>query len=323
MQLESAILDGLGEVATEIADDYEHWREPFNQTGGITTPITNQIDGVREKGLFLTLTSSLNRQRDAERLFEKFERLYYDEHWIFEPETLIEERDFEELVDLFEREGTRYGQGDAEVWYEIALTLYEEYDSDVLNLLEECDYNMQKLEERVRTKSGDTRFFKHGKRFPVLKGDKIRPLWLRLISRQVHRLENRDGSDVSVDTHLIQITNHLLGTEYTNDEADKARVREFWRDVCDGTDVQPVDIDGPLWYINRNWSEWGRAYVTRLLRDVGLELQNSGIETTPEKSVPDRSEFESEDAWIDAVADVLQTSPRIVYEIREQAKHGE
>lgn len=320
MKLDEATLESLGKSATSIVEDYDNRRPPFESVVGITTPITDKIEGKCEKALFLTLTSALNRRRDAEQLYTKFERLYYDEHWIFEPETLIEDREFQDLADLFEDEGTRFGRRDAEYWYEIARTLYEEYNSNPVALLEACDHNAERLEMHVRSATGDTRFFEHGKKFPGLRGDKIRPLWLRLLSNQVQPLGAKGGSDVSVDTHVLQITNRTLGTEFTNSTADKEEVRQIWRKICANEPIDPVDIDGPLWYINRDWSDWGRAYVSKVFEDAGLELQADGVEATPERRVPHRSEYESKEAWINAVAEAVEIAPRTVRGIIEQSK---
>jgi len=252
----------LGEAMTEIAEDYDQWRPPFSDQGGITGPIVRNIDGKRNKALFLTLTTALNRQRDAKSLYTKFGRLWDEEHWIFEPETLIEERSFEELSALFEEEGVRFGKSDAEVWYEISRTLYEDYDSDPMVLFEQCDLDMERIGTHVRNASGDTEFYDHGRKFPVLRGEKIRPLWLRLIDGYVHSLSSPESAEISVDTHIIQITNRLFDNEYTNDLSDKAEIRELWRAICEEQPVDPIDIDGALWYINRGWDDWGREYLS-------------------------------------------------------------
>ncbi len=305
-------INRLGEVAVNIDDDYRNRRSPFKEVFGVTTPITDQLESRRDKALFLTLTTSLNRQRDAERLYSKFERLWYDEHWIFDPETLIEDHTFDELAALFKEEGTRYGTKDAEVWYEISRTLYREFDSDPMNLFEQFDYNRQQISEYVVKASGDTRFFKHGRLFPALRGDKIRPVWLRLISRQVHPLGQMDGADVAVDTHIREITNKILGRTYTDSAADKQNIREFWRRVCEPHDIMPIEIDGPLWYIHRDWDTWGRRYLQRKLREKGLELGEVKSTDVSEPLIPERTRYETIDEWIDAVSTQTKTDKTIL-----------
>jgi hypothetical protein len=252
----------LGAVMTEVADDYEHWRPPFSDQAGVTGPIVREIQGKPNKALFLTLSTALNRQRDAEGLYSKFGRLWETERWIFEPGRLIEDRTFEELAGLFEKEGVRFGETDAEVWYEISRTLYKDYNSDPMRLFERFDFNMERISDHVKNASGDTRFYDHGKKFPVLRGEKIRPLWLRLIDGYVHPLESQAGEEISVDTHIIQITNKLFDKEYSDGLSDKEEIRDLWRSVCEDESVNPIDIDGALWYINRGWDDWGREYLS-------------------------------------------------------------
>lgn len=309
----------LGEAATRIVEDFENDRGPFAEPG-ITVRITDQIDGQRETALYLTFTTALNRQRDAERLYEKFERLWYDEHWIFEPDSLIEEHDYQESADLFVREGTRFGEQDAQVWYEIARTLYEEFDSDPMNLFAFCDNDMQQLEEYVRTASGDTRFFDHGKRFPALRGAKIRPLWLRLISNQVCELKRPGGSEVSVDTHIVQITNKICGTDLSGEpERHKIRIRQFWREVCEPVSIDPIEIDAALWYIDRAWDDWGESYLKQQLHEVGLELGDVEIKGEELPSIPNRVDYDSDEEWVNAVSTEIGADSLIIQEIINQA----
>jgi hypothetical protein len=256
-----------GEGLTEVAADYDRWKGPFKKQGGVAGPIVADIEGKRNTALFLTLTTALNRQRDAEALYTKFGRLWEEEPWIFQPDSVIEQHSFQDLANLFEEEGVRFGETDAKVWYDISRTLYEDYNSNPMVLFEQFEYDIDRIGTHVKKASGKTRFHDHGKRFPVLRGEKIRPLWLRLISRYVHPLTNQEVAEISVDTHIIQITNKLFDTEYTTDPGDKETIRKLWRDICEGHPIDPIDIDGPLWFIDRSWDEWGKEYLLGKLSD--------------------------------------------------------
>jgi len=316
-------INRLGKVAVNILDDYDHDRGPFNEPG-IIGSITKHMDSPTERALFLTFTTSLNRRRDAERLYRKFERLWDTERWIFDPETLVTAHDYEELVTLFEREGTRFPESDAQVWYEIARTLYESHGSDPVDILETHDYDMQAISEYVRTASGETRFFEHGRKFPALRGAKIRPLWLRLLSNHVHELTRRTGSEIAVDTHIIQITNKICGTNFSeNSEHDKERIRRFWRDVCEPAGINPIDIDAPLWYINRGWNSWGEQYLQAKLSDEGLTLGGVDVEPTNAVDIPSRGAYNDRSKWITAVAQTIDTEPKYVREIIDQVEEYE
>lgn len=275
MMLDTTVRDRLGTALADVVDDYEEWRPPFSDNAGITTPITDRFDTDREAALFLTLTTALNRQRDAERLYSRFERLWYEEPWIFDPETLVGEDRFEDLRALFEAEGVRFHRKDAEAWYEVSRTLYYYYDGDPMTLFRAHDYEMPAIAEQVVEASGDTRFY--GDNFPILRGEKIRPMWLRLVDNQVHSLSGIGGSDIPVDTHVASFTGRLLGVDLTTAEADKQRARRFWRRVCENRAVRPIDVDGPIWYLDRDWDEWGRRYFEGALHDAGLDLAPDGL----------------------------------------------
>lgn len=270
--------DILGVLAESIVEDYEYNRQPFNEENWITRQITRNISEERDKAIFLTLTTVLNRQRDAEALYQKCQRLWYDEHWIFEPNTLVKHRDFEELYSLFKSEGMRYGESDAQAWYEINRTLHQYYDSDPTQILELFNHNWEKVENHIEYATGDPRFFKHNKRFPILRGDKIRPLWLRLINNQVVPLEHTGSTSIPVDTHIRQITERLCGTSLSTSEKDKEKIRGFWQKVCSSSKVTADEIDGPLWYINRGWDEWGESYFQSLLEENDAKLGEFEIE---------------------------------------------
>jgi len=113
-----------------------------------------------------------------------------------------------------------------------------------MNLFAAFEFDMQRIERHVKTRR-DKRVFRSRQKFPALRGDKIRPMWLRLINNQVHPLGQKGGSDVSVDTHLIQITNKILDTGYTSSEGDKEQIRHYWRNICCVHPIQPIEIDGP------------------------------------------------------------------------------
>ncbi|QLD86746.1 hypothetical protein HWV23_13750 [Natronomonas halophila] len=255
----------LGKAMIGIVEDYEQWRAPFKEHGGITMPITQEMETDRNKSLFLTLTTALNRQRDAEMLYSKFERLWYDEHRIFEPDFLVGEDRYDELERLFVKEGVRFGKKDAQAWYEVARTLFRDHESNPMYLFRSFEFDRERIAQHVINASGDTRFYSYS--YPVLRGDKVRPMWLRLINNQVHPLGKMGGADISVDSHIISFTNRLLKTEYTRAGEDKEEIRRFWRDVCEGHPITPVDIDGPIWYIDRGWEDWGKRYFERKIQE--------------------------------------------------------
>lgn len=282
-------IDRLGKVAVSIVADFEQGRSPFGGGPEAATRAVDGIDDVREVALFFTLAATLTRGRDPVLVWPKARRLREEEPWLFEPTTLVTERDYDDLRSVFEREDVGFGRRDAKAWYEIADTLHREYDADPTNLLEAFGYDLHRLDEYVTDAAGETRFFDHGRKFPVLRGETIRPLWLRLMGTHVHPLGRAtDGADpaLAVDAHLLRLTNGLLGRAYEDSDIDRERVRRVWARACAPYPVEPVEIDGPLWYVDRHWDEWGRAYLQSKLYAAGLELREGTESGRDERSVP-------------------------------------
>lgn len=81
-------------------------------------------------------------------------------------------------------------------------------------------------------------------------------MWTRFIHEEIHPLTNIKEIAMPVDSHIRAITNNLLGTDYSN-----AEVRDFWRDFCVEHNLIPVEIDQPLWLIDKHEDEWGEKYL--------------------------------------------------------------
>lgn len=162
------------------------------------------------------------------------------------------------------------GSRDAKIWYEISRTLYLDHDRDPLQLFSEHDFDMGQIGEYVQSATGDGEFF--GSKFPYLKGDEIRPLWMRNIHWEVRPLAGEDGLDIPVDVQIQKVTNNICGTSYDLSEDDKQQMRDFWWDACEHTGLTPADLDSPLWRIGKHWDEWGKPYIRRELEERGLSL---------------------------------------------------
>lgn len=285
----SETLDRLGKVAVSIVADFEQGRSPFKGGPGVAARAVEGIDDDRDVALFLTLATTLTRGRDPVLVYPKARRLREEEPWLFEPSTLVEERGYDDLVSVFDREDVGFGRRDARAWYEIAETFHREYDGDPRNLLEAFEYDLHALDEYVTDAARETRFFAHDRKFPVLRGETIRPLWLRLMGTHVHPLGRAgDGADLelAVDTHLLRLTNGLLGMAYDDSESDRERVRRAWSRACEPYPVEPVEIDGPLWYVDRHWESWGRAYLQSKLYAAGLKLREGAGSGPDERFAP-------------------------------------
>jgi len=262
----------LGEIAKQMVVDYENPRSdssPFEMNDLPGPKVIREIQGTENKALFLTLTVSINYMKETDGddgLWQNAWWLWNKWRSVFEPEKAAQELPDEDMADLFGELGW-WGKKDWNIWKTICTTLYRDFDGSVLTLLESMDNDAVQLTEYMDSHGGD---------FPYLKGEKIRPLWLRLIHEEVRPLDNIEQIPLPVDTHIISITNTLLGTEFSQEEpADRETVRQIWTAVCRKNDIVPVRLDQPLWLTQKHWDDWGEGYIERLVRSVHTDGEST------------------------------------------------
>lgn len=241
----------LGEIIPEVYEDYRNARGPFKEDHMPEHQVRGDFPSDSEYCLFLTLVASIDKRKETsgeDGLWNVAKRLWNDERWIYEPKTLVEDRYYSELIDLFTDTVTLNYYEDPHTWYLNSLTFYRYYESDPMNLLAEADYDAPTILNIMRKERRE--------QFLSLGGKKIGAMWIRFIHEEIQPLSNINEVDIPVDSHIKGITNNLLGTDYSN-----AEVREFWREFCTEHDLIPVTIDQPLWLIDKYESEWGEKYL--------------------------------------------------------------
>lgn len=257
--------DELGPIAERILHDYDNpgtTDVPLNPNQLPVQKVKSDIKDEQELATFLTLTVSINYFKETDGrdgLWQTSKRLWDDEHWLFEPNTIAEEKELDDIVSVFGDVGWWPNQ-DAEIWHTISLTLAQDFSGNVLNLMESAGYDAVRLKEYI---------IDNGQSFPFLKGDKIAPLWLRLLHEEVHPLDNIDQMPVPVDTHIVKVTNMLLGTDYDEEENDDLdEIRQLWQNVCQDAGLVPVRLDQPMWFLAKYEEECGRDYLDEVVDDV-------------------------------------------------------
>jgi len=278
------------DVIQQIFEDYRASRDFFDDnvgSEGSDLPIETVMSGMdfisRPKSLFLTLGTALNFQKEAITLRKRTAGLWETEHWIYQPQTLIEGDRYHDLVDLFkgrneyenhpvleEHGRMEHGERDAEIWYTVAATLYEQYESNPMTLLEAYEFDAKSIFDHVQEARREPAHesIEMTKAFPYLGGDKVGPLWLRLLDDMVHPLERIHLLPLPVDRQIVKITNYLFDTEYSlkPSEAEKNEIREIWYPRGKEHGLSAAEVDDALWRIAEegNWEDGGREYVERL-----------------------------------------------------------
>lgn len=270
------------QVILDIVEDFQNGAEPFDEDYS-DDPLTKAKremtdDGVissdEELARFITLNMAMNVNVDAQQLSNRVRGFWREERWIFEPDILVGEERYDELCDLFKGLGEydehpvidehglmRWGKRAANHWYVVAYTLYHNYESDALVLLDSHDNNALELRDCVQNDRHESihENIPTTKQFPGLGGDKNSILWPREIHDHVRSLEDIALLPMPVDTHIVKTTNRVFGTDYTTD--DKNEIGELYHNLCKEHGLTATRVDKPLWAIGTYWDDWGQEYL--------------------------------------------------------------
>ncbi|OPX68324.1 MAG: hypothetical protein A4E38_01844 [Methanoregulaceae archaeon PtaB.Bin108] len=225
-------------------------------------PPAGVITGSLEHLLFLTLTVSIDYQRDAHALWDSARRTYEDPEtrYLFDPAALQNVPFDRMMQDLQRHKLSKKIHHDTFIWRTVALTLLKKWGGDPRNFLAACDWNAVTILEHLR----DDQHF-DGKRltwdFPFLRGPKIGPLWVRMLrdNGKVEDISNLENVPIPVDVHVAKATLALgivKGTYHGSLEGVYAFVRDAWKQgVCDvSTGKRPMialDVDEALWHLSK------------------------------------------------------------------------
>ena len=130
--------------------------------------------GSLEHIFFITLTVSIDYQRDAPLLWESARRTFEDQRtrYLFNPERLHEESFTKMVDDMQKYKLSKKPQKDAKIWRTVGVTFYKKWQGDPRIFLQNCSWDSLSILDHLKDKKSD---------YPYLCGDKIGPLWLRML----------------------------------------------------------------------------------------------------------------------------------------------
>lgn len=222
---------------------------------------------------FLTFNAAMDRARDADRLATAATRLHRAAAWVFDPDE-VAQRPLHELSDQLRafRVSQRHGE-DAFAWRLIAETLTNpdlapETHAAIVNGRADA---RRLLAELDRTTSRGTPLF------PLLRGPKIGPLWVRLLAcpggAEISSLEI---VPVAVDAQVREVTENLGVTDTAGRDLEDVRelIQQTWaKDVAehgaagpDGLRDTPGALDPALWF----YGKWGCTFCQRAGRKMPI-----------------------------------------------------
>lgn len=211
--------------------------------------------GSYEHMMFITMVVSIDYMRDADKLWQAGRETMEDADtkWLFSP-NIVKDKTLDEIITAMNKHKlSQKHSRDAGFWKRISESFVRLYNSDPKNLIEECGYDAMKLFE----KKYDVKFKRD---FPSLSGNKIFPLWIRMLHDNVGiKLKNLEKMPIPVDVHIARatFTTGCLKGEYTGSIADVSpKIDEAWKKII-GKIEHPklkyaLQLDECLWHLSKN-----------------------------------------------------------------------
>lgn len=210
--------------------------------------------GSYEHLMFITLVVSIDYQRNADQLWEAGRKTFEDEQtrWLFFPEKILK-KNFDEIVEAMKvHKLSKKSKKDAKIWFDVSKSFFEVYDSNPLNLIEQCNHDALEIFNR----KFDLRFKQS---FPYLSGDKIFPLWIRMLYDTVGiGLKNIDKIPIPVDVHIARATfttGCLIGKYKGTIPKVFSQIDEGWKKAIELVNHPKLryrlQLDEPLWHLSK------------------------------------------------------------------------
>ena len=218
--------------------------------------------GSAEHILFLTLTVSIDYQRDAPALWESARKTYedLDTRYLFSPKE-IHLTTLSKIMKDMQRYGlSKKHTQDARIWRTNSLTFYKKWLSDPIHFLADCNFDAPIIINRLKT---DSHFdgYRVSPDYLFLKGNKIGPLWLRMLrdNAGIDRILNMDKIPIPVDVHVARATLALgivRGQYQGSSETIFIEIRKAWSLCTKGVFANnrimiSLDVDEPLWHLSK------------------------------------------------------------------------
>lgn len=196
---------------------------------------------------YFTLPMSLNYQRSSYKLWESALNTFNDTETriVFNVQSPINLNEKRLRSYLTKYKVALQPNKHTATWQRIAKTISENW-GNISNLFEFIDYDFLKLKDTVQGQ------FKKG--FPYLSGPKIFNYWSFIIQKYGKiKLKNSKFIEIAPDTHITKCS-IILGviTKEESKHFSKEKLSERWRELLQGTGIDPIDMHPPLWFWSKN-----------------------------------------------------------------------
>ena len=239
-------------LAELIATDFYENRLDLSARGGAASsrcpwsrlPEVECVRALRRSGgsdrtvrLFVTFIAAMDRARDSTRLWRAGSALFESHPELFDPAKVsaLPLANLRNLLSAYRvsqrhRDDTRY-------WSTIASSLASG-NGPVSEAVDQGVGDAQELLVDLKTPDHDG-----GSRFPVLRGPKVGPMWVRMLANPGGaKIDRIDTIPVAVDVHVRRVTENLrvTSTRGRSLRASKPAIQSAWREA-----VAKAAIGGP------------------------------------------------------------------------------
>ena len=203
-----------------------------------------EFSSEEERLSYFTLPMALNYQRNSYKLWESALETWNDKETkeVFNIEK-VRCMDIDRLKSwLLKHKLALQPNKHIITWQTITKTVHQKFGS-FGNLFKSADNDFLKLKEIVQKE------FKKG--FPYLSGPKIFNYWSFILkSYGKINLKNSEFIEIAPDTHITKCS-VILGV-IDNENLSKDEISRKWRQVLEGSEINPIDMHPPLWFWSRN-----------------------------------------------------------------------
>lgn len=220
------------------------------------------IIGSLDHILFITLTVSIDYQRDAPSLWESSRKTFDDPktRYLFDPKLLHETPLRKIREDMQKYKLSKKHKKDADIWRTVGVTFYKKWKGDPRNFLQDCNWDSPLVLERLRNDK-HTCSERQISDYPYLRGSKIGPLWLRMLRDNVSitKLKKLENVPIPVDIHVARATlatGIVRGLFRGRLDEVFGYIRKAWFEsvkglVIENREMIALDVDKPLWHLSK------------------------------------------------------------------------
>ncbi|MCK4929146.1 MAG: hypothetical protein KAR76_05370 [Methanosarcinales archaeon] len=256
--------------------------------------------GSLEHLMFITLTVSIDYQRDAMALWENSRKTFEDieTRYLFDPKSVCESSINKIVKDMEKHNLSKKPKKDAEIWRRNATSFHKKWGGDPRNFLKDCGYDSLTILIHLKHDF----YVSNGKLircYKYLGGDKIGPLWVKMLRDNfgMANLKNLEKVPIPVDIHVARATlaTGIVKGKFEGNLANLFKsVRDAWFESVhdlriDGRAMIAIDMDEPLWHLSKdgctnrdkttkNCPKYEMCDVKKFCIDGGINLNNNHVE---------------------------------------------